>query len=281
MQQSRLIRFVLSVKGYKNMIKLVVTDVDGTLVKEGTLTLNPEYFDVIRALKAKGIRVVVASGRQYESIRRLMEPVEDMIWYIADGGATLKLDKGFEAAGEFPREWVKQSWKDISNIPGMDCALCAADKCYAPFEHSEMFRRLRDDYQFDVECLHGWDHLPDVPITKISLYRPTEIEKYADKYFIPKWEDKFHMSIAGEWWLDCLMNGVNKGTALERIMERMGICAEEVLATGDNPNDLEMIKTAGTGLAVATAHPRVKKAADGIIPSYTEDGVLREWKKLL
>ena len=89
------------------------------------------------------------------------------------------------------------------------------------------------------------------------------------------------MSIAGEWWLDCVMPGVNKGTALQKIMDYLGIVPEEVLATGDNPNDLEMIQLAGTGLAVATAHPKVKEAADGIIPSYTEDGVLQEWKKLL
>ena len=47
------------------MIKLVVTDIDGTLVKDGTLDINPEYMDVIRALKEKGIYFVACSGRQY------------------------------------------------------------------------------------------------------------------------------------------------------------------------------------------------------------------------
>lgn len=263
------------------MIKLVVTDVDGTLVKEGTLELNPEYYDVIRALTAKGIRVVMASGRQYESIRKLMEPVQDLVWFIADGGATLKTDRGFEAVGEIPREWVELAWKDISNIPGMDGALGVPDRCYVPFADSEMTKRLRDDYQFHVSYLNGWDNLPKVPICKISLYRHAEIERYADKYFIPRWEGKLHMSIAGEWWLDCLMPGINKGTALAKILERTGIEASQVMATGDNPNDLEMIRLAGTGLAVATAHDKVKEAADGIIPSYAEDGVLKEWKKLL
>ena len=129
--------------------------------------------------------------------------------------------------------------------------------------------------------MNGWDNLPNEPINKVTLYRTTEIERYADKYFIPKWEGKLHMSVAGEWWLDCVMPGVNKGTALQKMMDCLDIKAEEVLATGDNPNDLEMIKLAGTGLAVATAHPRVKEEANGIIPSYEEDGVLGEWKKLL
>lgn len=263
------------------MIKLVVTDVDGTLVKESTLELNPEYYDVIRRLAANGIRVVVASGRQYESIRKLMEPVQDLIWFIADGGATVKMDGGLQAVAEIPREWVKKAWRDVSNIPGMDCALGAPDKSYVPFDDSELYYRIAEDYKFKVECVHGWDNLPNVPICKISLYRPRKIEQYTDKYFIPKWEGKLHMSIAGEWWLDCVMPGVNKGTALQIILERTGISPEEVLATGDNPNDLEMIRLAGRGLAVATAHPKIKEAADGIIPSFKEDGVLQEWKKLL
>lgn len=263
------------------MIKMVITDVDGTLVKEGTLGINPEYFDVIRALVNKGVKVVLASGRQYESIRRLIEPVQDLIWYVADGGATIKMDGELQAVAEIPREWVKKAWKDISNIPGMECALGTPEKSYVPFEGTELYNRCKFDYKFNTEALGGWDKLPDEPISKLSLYRPTEIEKYTDKYFIPKWEGKLHMSIAGEWWLDCVMPGVNKGTALQKMMDITGIKAEEILATGDNPNDLEMIKLAGTGLAVATAHPFVKEAAQAIIPSYTEDGVLQEWKKIL
>ena len=53
------------------MIKLVVTDIDGTLLPEGTDQLNPELFEVIRTLKKKGIQFAVGSGRQYMSMRYL------------------------------------------------------------------------------------------------------------------------------------------------------------------------------------------------------------------
>ena len=49
------------------MIKLIVSDIDGTLVKDGTLDINPEYMDVIRKLTEKGIHFVACSGRQYSS----------------------------------------------------------------------------------------------------------------------------------------------------------------------------------------------------------------------
>ena len=53
------------------MIKLIATDVDGTLVKDGTMTINPEYMTVIRKLTELGITFVVCSGRQYDSERKL------------------------------------------------------------------------------------------------------------------------------------------------------------------------------------------------------------------
>ena len=53
------------------MIKLIATDIDGTLLEEGTLDLNPEYYDVIRELRKRGVLVIAASGRQRASIEKV------------------------------------------------------------------------------------------------------------------------------------------------------------------------------------------------------------------
>ena len=63
------------------MIKLVASDIDGTLLRYGEQKLNPELFDIIRQLKKKGIHFIAASGRQYASIVNLFEPVKDEISY--------------------------------------------------------------------------------------------------------------------------------------------------------------------------------------------------------
>ena len=69
------------------MIRLIASDIDGTLVRESSHHINPEYFEVIRALKAKGIRFCACSGRQYKSILELFKPVADDIYFIAENGA--------------------------------------------------------------------------------------------------------------------------------------------------------------------------------------------------
>ena len=77
------------------MIKLIASDIDGTLLIEGTDKINPEIFEVIKKLKEKGIIFAAASGRQYGSIRKLFAPVKDDIIFITDNGSSV-FCRGYE-----------------------------------------------------------------------------------------------------------------------------------------------------------------------------------------
>ena len=69
------------------MVKLIASDLDGTLLKNGAQELNTTVFQQILALRENGIYFVAASGRQYENLRRLFAPVKDDISYIAENGS--------------------------------------------------------------------------------------------------------------------------------------------------------------------------------------------------
>ena len=71
------------------MIKLIATDVDGTLVKDGTMHIDPEYMTVIHQLIQKGVHFAVCSGRQFISERKLFAPIKDELLYITDGGTVV------------------------------------------------------------------------------------------------------------------------------------------------------------------------------------------------
>jgi hydroxymethylpyrimidine pyrophosphatase-like HAD family hydrolase len=79
------------------------------------------------------------------------------------------------------------------------------------------------------------------------------------------------------WTIDHLMEisaaGVTKGGALAALCERLGVGPDEVVAFGDMPNDLAMLRWAGTSYAVANGHESVLEAADHVAPRNSEDGV--------
>ena len=64
------------------MIKLIVSDVDGTLVEDGSADINPELFEVILKLREKGIQFAIASGRPWSSVEHTFDPVKKKIFYM-------------------------------------------------------------------------------------------------------------------------------------------------------------------------------------------------------
>ncbi len=86
---------------------------------------------------------------------------------------------------------------------------------------------------------------------------------------------------SGVGFIEISAAGIHKAWALEKLCARLGIRAEEVVAFGDMPNDLEMLAWAGRGVAVANAHPTVLQQAREITASNVEDGVAVVLERLL
>lgn len=87
-------------------------------------------------------------------------------------------------------------------------------------------------------------------------------------------------SNASEGLLEISAAGVSKAAALARMCERRGIVAEQVIAFGDMPNDLPMLRWAGYSVAVANAHPQVLATADEITAANDQAGVARVLERL-
>ncbi|MBO6016388.1 MAG: HAD hydrolase family protein, partial [Lachnospiraceae bacterium] len=95
------------------MIKLIATDVDGTLVKDSSRDVYDELLDAASKLAGEGRRFVVASGRQYGSLRRMFQPVADRIGFIAENGAHLIVDGKDISVVPMQREYVEQIMADL------------------------------------------------------------------------------------------------------------------------------------------------------------------------
>ena len=118
------------------MIKLVVSDVDGTLVKDGTLEINPEYMDVIKKLRKKGVYFAVCSGRQYNSESQLFAPVKDQIFFVSDGGTLIRTSEKILKIHTLPDEIWKNMAKMVkTELPECDYFISGPDRCFA--ENSE------------------------------------------------------------------------------------------------------------------------------------------------
>ena len=264
------------------MIKLIATDIDGTLVKDGTLLIDPEYMAVIRQLVQKGFLFVVCSGRQFSSEKKLFAPIKNDLLYISDGGTVVRSPE--KILKTFPMKEV--TWKSMyrmvrNHLPSCDCFAATPDYCLAEDGGSRMFHWLRDSYGFDMRETDDLSKIQNHDIIKFTVYHPTSCEELCTPEFIPAFKDHAQLAVAGKEWVDCNAPGVSKWTALSFLMDQYQLSPDEVCCFGDNLNDIEMLKNAGKSYAVSNARQEVVSAAKDVCPPYWENGVLKVLKTFL
>ena len=160
------------------MIKLIATDIDGTLVKDGTLIINPEYMTVISKLIDKGIIFTVCSGRQFSSEQKLFAPIKDKLMYITDGGTVVRTPD--RILKTYPMS--NELWKDMcrmvrDELPACDYFAASPDLCYAEDGASPIFHRLRDSYGFEMREIDDLTKLENDDIIKFTVYHPDSCEE--------------------------------------------------------------------------------------------------------
>lgn len=261
------------------MIKLIASDIDGTLLPEGHDKLNPQLFDVILRLKEKGILFAAASGRQYSSMRRLFEPVANEMIFICENGSNV-ICRGYEMSSTvLNRKDAEELVRYMRSLKG--CCLTASTKesMYVEDQDEDFLRLLRDGYHNDIRVVPDVLSEP-IDIIKTSIYKKDGVKDIAEEV-IRRWKGKFNTVVAGEPWIDFMDYQADKGNALKKIQETLHIQKEETMAFGDNDNDIGMIRAAGESYAVANAREGVKKAARHLADENIHDGVLKVLKGLL
>ena len=264
------------------MVKLIASDIDGTLVKDGTLAIDPEYMDVIGRLIDKGIVFVACSGRQFRSERKLFAPIADKLLYVSDGGTVVRTPKEILKVHAMPDEiWKGMCSMVRESMPSCDYFVCTPECCFAEDGGSRMFHWLRDSYGYDIREVPEMLKLKYQQIIKFSVYHQNACEEMCAPLFTPSWKDKTVMAAAGKEWMDCTPIGSGKGPALAFLQKYLGISPEETCTFGDNLNDIEMLQNAGFSYAVSNSRPEVQAAAKDTCPPYWENGVLQVLKTFL
>jgi len=257
--------------------QLFATDLDGTLLNSsgGISTTNVA---ALRSAQDSGLHVVFVTGRPPRWMAEIGHITGNHGHAICANGA-LVLDV---ATGE-----VLQA-DYLDRDLGIDVV--------------NRLRRIDPDISFAVELAEEvsfmidenyrprWEtqqEVPRVPVEEMFnsgkviklLARPSEHAKLDADQFVSAAEsvasdivDLTHSNIF-DVLLEMSPNGVNKGTALARFANNLGVSQSAVAAVGDMPNDVPMISWAGQGAAVANAHESVKAVANVLLPSNDEDAV--------
>lgn len=260
--------------------RLIATDLDGTLLRsDGTISARTDA--LLASLRARDIPLVMVSARPPRSLRQIAERIgiEGNIAIGCNGALMYDIatDTILEHWPLSPQIATRLVTDLRQRLP--DACFAIEDGLRSGWEPGYLKIRGRQpeptDYTDDALALCS------VPISKLLMRHP---HLSADEMLALGREIAGNDALAthsGDRLLEFSAVGVNKATALAALCARLGIEQYAVVAFGDMPNDIAMLRWAGRGIAVANAHDEVLAAADAITASNDDDGLAVALEELL
>lgn len=242
---------------------LLCTDLDDTLLTTDK-RVSDENKEAIEYFKKEGGAFAFATGRVPLGAKPIIEQVMPNAPSVCFNGSVIydfvnremlwskAIDKGAVKMVEFVEK----------NFPTAGIEVCTADKVYfckvnRLVERHRQIERFPDNYGDYHDIDEDWCKV----IFMVEEEEMAELRELIDNCEYAK---NYSFVRSSPWYYELLPYGAHKGSGLIRLGELMGIKKENIYAMGDNENDLELVRAAGTGIAVANAAKCVKDASDYI-----------------
>lgn len=239
------------------MIRLIASDIDGTLLHGDQTEISPAVFGEIHRLRNKGILFCPASGRQYSSLRRLFAPVAGELSYICENGAVVY---GPGSPGPvlsktpMPQDRALALCHEILDIDSCEVLISGANTSYLCPKKADIVDHIRYFVGNNTTLLSAPEDIEE-EIIKVSAYC-REGAVSIEPLLSPRWGGEFRCAVAGEKWLD--FTTADKGIGVRALCSAMGVALEEVMAFGDNYNDVPMLKIVGEPYLMENAAPELR-----------------------
>lgn len=258
-------------------IKMVVTDMDGTLLNSNH-EVSSRFFELFTGLKSKGILFVAASGRQYNSIIDKLGPIKNDIIVVAENGGFVVQREKELLSTPLPNKYVTETLSILNQQTDIHPVLCGKHTAYLTKKSDAFVDKLKEYYSEFVLV----DQLENVSaeIIKVAMYHFESSEKHIYPH-VKHLENLLQVKVSGNNWVDISSANANKGFALQQLMDTHHIKPNELMVFGDYNNDLEMLALADYSFAMENAHSNVKSTAKFQTLSNNNFGVEVVLEKLL
>jgi Cof subfamily protein (haloacid dehalogenase superfamily) len=259
------------------MIRVLVFDIDDTLIARGTTRIPGSAVSAIRQCHDQGMKIIVATGRGYYLMHQDVRQRVPADFLITVNGACINAADGTVLKSYPLAQTDTEALIELGNRRDYVFGFKFDDSLQA-YRHYETFAGwyaspaipasgITDGTGQDYHLTHG------LPLGGFFFSPDNEVYGMADQF--PGL--KFVECTPGKS-CECFSRAVNKGKSIRWVLQRMGCQPEECMAFGDSENDVEMIAMAGIGVAMGNGQPSAKAAADYVTTALEDDGIANALK---
>ncbi len=261
------------------MIRLIASDMDGTLLDEHS-QVPEETFQLIRDLRAKGVRFCVGSGRRYDDLCMLFAPVVDEMDFVASNGTQVYVDGRVLDREVFSTYSVQRLFEMCELFDCLHLTLYNRTRTFV-FDEKNIFPRHLKSTFAESERLFD-PPSPDINIIRGSIYCDT-VEYTMDMTLALTRELGKRLSFmpSGSNWIDVTPAGVSKATGIKHVLRYYGIDSDDVVHFGDSMNDYDILRFVGYPFVMENGSYAVKQIARRIIGTNVEHAVQQAMREIL
>lgn len=255
--------------------KLIALDLDGTLLNSDK-KISQKNLDAINAAKEKGVKIIIITGRERNSLSTA--PYIDQL----DNKELTGYYQGSLVVDEFNGEQLyactlqKNDCNDVYNDAvkrNLNMIVYRGGNAYSEM-YDEYSVRYEKHNKTKITALDSIEELvnSDENLKMLITVSQGQIDKNFE-YFFSKYSKRMNVVTSSKHYIEFTHKDASKGNALKFIASRYKVDKSEIIAMGDQLNDLSMINFAGMGVAMGNAAEEVKQKADFVTLSNDEDGV--------
>ncbi|MCI6660646.1 MAG: Cof-type HAD-IIB family hydrolase [Peptoniphilaceae bacterium] len=256
--------------------KLIVVDVDGTLVNDQK-KITPRTLQALHRAQAEGHIVAIASGRPVEGIEEYADQLllKQFHGCVATQNGTCNLDyatKELLSDHTIPLEEAKSILQYVESIPS-GYFIYENGRLYTNVPEGRVRKRTADINRLAIEYHPSFTEILSFSPRNITIVDRDDRIPEVSRKILNIVEDRYTYSYSAPIFFEIMPKNASKGTAILEIADARRIAHENIIAFGDEGNDLEMISMAGTGVAMGNAIPKIKEAAKAVTLTNNEDGI--------
>lgn len=256
--------------GYPFRGKMLVCDMDGTML-DSKGRISKENLQAINRFAEGGGMFTVATGRMNKSVEPYLPLLPLNIPAIVYNGAVIY---NFSAQRILWQNCLQENIENVvvellNKYPDIGLEIFHGGDLYLLGKNTVTEKHMLREGYHPIQAV-----LKDVPRPWFKVLIAEKPERLVEvEEFLKGRKEEFHAVYSEPQFLELMNKNVSKGNALKRLAAMLNYPCECIVAMGDNRNDLEMLKAAGTGIAVANAHVTVLEAADLICSHHECDAV--------
>ena len=263
-------------------IRVIATDMDGTLLDpKGQLDL-PRLEKILDKLDQCDIRFVIATGNEVHRMRQLLGHLAERVVLVVANGARIFVNNELIQAQTWDDAMVD---KALGHFKGRECqdqfvvtamnggfikkgtVFTELDKFMTPEMIEKLYQRMNFVDEFDSSLFGG--------VLKMSMVVGEERSESVLQEINDLFDGRVRAVSSGYGCIDILQDGIHKAWGLVELLKRWNLKPEQIMAFGDSENDIEMLELAGISYAMENAEEAVKRVATKVAPANSQAGVYK------